>query len=58
VIGLPPVDAGGVHVIDALPFPATAVTPVGAPGTPIGVTSTGLDAGPVPTTFLAATVIA
>jgi hypothetical protein len=57
VIGLPPLDAGGVHETVAEALPAAAVTPVGAPGTLAGVTLFDADeAGPVPTLFVAVTV--
>src|SRR3954464_13067919 len=56
-IGLPPVSAGAIQVTVACPFPGTAATPVGAPGTLRGVTGAeGAEAGPVPTTLLAVTV--
>lgn len=57
MIALPPLEAGAVQLTVACPFPATAVTPVGAPAGAEG--TTGLDtveAGPVPTAFVAATV--
>ena len=48
---------GAVNVIVAEPFPETAVTPVGAPGTVAGVTALlGLDATLVPTALVAVTV--
>ena len=50
---------GAVHDTVAEPFPATADTPVGAPGTvgALGVTAfDAADAGPVPIAFVAATV--
>ena len=53
----PPLDAGAVHDTVACPLPATADTPVGAPGTVAGVTATeAADAAPVPATFFAVTV--
>jgi hypothetical protein len=58
VIDDPPFD-GAVHDTDADPFPAVADTPDGAPGTvgALGVTTFDeLDAGPVPTEFVALTV--
>lgn len=56
MIGLP-FAAGAVKVTVAPPFPATAVTPVGVPGTETGVTpADGRDAVPVPSTFVAVTV--
>jgi hypothetical protein len=52
-----PFDGRGVKLTVACPLPAVALTPVGAPGTPAGVTAfDGADAGPVPTPFVAATV--
>ena len=56
VIGAPPSSAGGVQLIVAIPLPAVAVTAVGAPGRPDGVTVTGVDAGPSPSAFVATTV--
>jgi hypothetical protein len=57
VIVLPPFEAGAVKLTVAWALPATAVTPVGAPGTVAGVTLfDGLDAGPVPTALVAFTV--
>ena len=50
---------GADQLTVADPFPATADTPLGAPGTvgPVGVTAfDAADAGPVPTAFDAATV--
>jgi hypothetical protein len=56
-MGLPPSEAGGLKLIVALPMPAFAVTPVGAPGTVAGVTALdGLEAGPVPTALVTFTV--
>ena len=52
----PPSSAGGVQLIVAVPSPGVAVTSVGAPGTPDGVTVTGADAGPSPSAFVATTV--
>src|SRR5947209_20508256 len=53
----PPLDAGAVNVTVACALPAIAVTPVGAPGTVIGVTAfDGADGGPVPTALVAVTV--
>ena len=57
VIAEPPVDAGAVQLTVASKEPATAVTPVGAPGTVTGVTE--LDAaedGPAPFALIATTV--
>ena len=57
VMGLPPSDAGGVKLTVACAFPAVALTPVGAPGRPRGVTLfEGFDAGPVPFALIAFTV--
>ena len=59
VIDDPPSLLGADHDTVADPFPATADTPDGAPGTvgALGVTAfDGADAGPVPTPFVAATV--
>jgi len=53
----PPVVAGAVHDTVACPFPAVAVTPVGAPGGPDGVTALeAAEAGPVPAALAAVTV--
>jgi len=59
VIGLPPFDAGALQLSATCPLPAVAVRPVGEPGTPggvAGVADAGVDAGPVPTAFVAVTV--
>ena len=57
VMALPPFDAGAVKLTIAWALPAVAVTPVGAPGGPTGVTLfEGLDAGPDPSAFVAFTV--
>ena len=57
VIAAPPLLAGAVHVTVALALPADAVTPVGAPGTVLGVTALdAADAGPAPEPFVAVTV--
>jgi len=58
VIALPPLLAGAVQLTVACPFPATARTPVGAPGGLSGVTATGVgdDSGPLPMAFVACTV--
>ena len=60
MIGDPPFDDGAVKDAVAEALPATAVTPVGAPGTVACATGvTGLDApeaGPVPAAFVALTV--
>src|SRR5262245_1269934 len=56
-MALPPLDDGAVQVTAACPLPATALTPVGAPGGRAG--TPGLDpadAVPVPTAFVAVTV--
>ena len=57
VIADPPFETGAVNEIVASPFPRTAVTPVGAPGTVTGVTEfVAVDAELVPTAFVAVTV--
>jgi hypothetical protein len=57
VIALPPFEAGAVKLTVAWALPATAVTPVGAPGTVAGVTLLDTaDAGPVPIALVAVTV--
>jgi hypothetical protein len=57
VIGEPPLFTGGVNEMVACPFPATAVTPVGAPGVVAGVTgAVALDGVLVPFAFVAVTV--
>jgi hypothetical protein len=53
----PPFEAGAVHDTVAWPAPGVAVTPVGAPGTVRGVAEAGPEAGPVPTAFVAVTVM-
>jgi hypothetical protein len=56
VIALP-FALGAVQLTMAFPSPATALTPVGAPGSPIGMTMLeGAEAGPVPNTLVALTV--
>jgi hypothetical protein len=56
VIGAP-FAAGAVHSTVTLPVPDVAVTPVGALGTPAGVTVADCaDAAEVPTPFVAAAV--
>jgi hypothetical protein len=56
-MALPPSLAGAVQETVALPFPALALTAVGAPGTVTGVTLLeGSDAGPVPAALTATTV--
>ena len=56
MIGLP-FAAGAFQVTRALALPGAAVTPVGAPGLPIGVTGVeGLLLGPVPMLLVAVTV--
>ena len=53
----PPLLLGALNVIVACPFPATALTPVGAFGTVAGVTELlDADAVLVPTAFVAVTV--
>ena len=57
MIALPPSLVGGVKLTVASPLPATADTPVGAPGTVLGVTAVeALDAADVPAAFVAVTV--
>ena len=57
VIALPPVFEGAVNVTVACALPGVAATPVGAPGTPIGVTLfEAADAAPTPAAFVAVTV--
>ena len=52
-----PFAAGAVHSTVTLPVPEVAVTPVGALGTPAGVTvADGADAAEVPTPFVAVAV--
>jgi hypothetical protein len=52
-----PLAEGAVHETVAWPSPAVAPTPVGAPGTPCGVTwLDALDAEPVPRPLVAVTV--
>ena len=54
----PPLEAGAVKLTLAWPLPATADTPVGAPGTVAGVTAAGgaRRSGPVPSPLVAVTV--
>ncbi len=57
MIGEPPLFTGGVNVMVACPFPATALTPVGASGTVAGVTALVVADGVlVPSALLAVTV--
>ena len=58
VIAAPPLEVGVVQLTIELPLsPEVAVTPVGAPGTPIGVAvGEGTEAVPVPALFVAVTV--
>jgi hypothetical protein len=57
VIALPPVEAGADQLTVALALWPMALTPVGAPGTAIGVTALeGDDGGLVPAAFVAVTV--
>jgi len=52
----PSLFTGAAHVIAAEAFPATATTPVGAPGTVPGViVAEGDEAGPVPAALVAVT---
>ena len=55
-MGLPPVEPGAVHASATWRSPRVAVRPVGAPGVVAGVAETGVDAAPVPITFVAVTV--
>jgi len=53
----PPLEAGAVHVTVACPFPAVALTLVGAPGGAAGVTLLdGTEAGLLPAQLAAVTV--
>ena len=55
VTGLPPLIVGAAHLMVALPAPATAVAPVGAPGGPFGVTTAERsENAPVPDPLIAA----
>jgi len=57
VIGVPPLEMGGVNATVACALPAVATTPVGLPGNAAGMTLfEGADAGPVPTALVAVTV--
>jgi len=60
VIGLPPLETGGEKLTVTCASPAVALTPIGGPGTVIGVTGVtlfdGADDGPVPAAFVAVTV--
>jgi len=57
VIAEPPLLAGAVQLNVADLVPRTALTPVGAPGTVLGVTAAdAADAAPVPATLVALTV--
>ena len=57
VIAEPPVEEGAVKLIEALPFPAAALTLVGAPGTVAGVIADeGVDDAPFPFELVAVTV--
>src|SRR5579872_4715235 len=57
VMDAPPFVAGAVQLTVACWSPATADTPVGGGGAPIGVTAfDALDAGPVPVVLVAVTV--
>src|ERR1700687_6325179 len=56
-MGEPPVEVGAVQLTVAWALPRTALTLVGAPGGPSGVTLLDcVEAGPVPTLLTAATV--
>jgi hypothetical protein len=53
----PPLVAGATKLTVACPFPATAATPVGGPGTVAGITGAdGALGGLVPMIFVAVTV--
>ena len=57
MIADPPLDTGAVHDTVTAPSPRTPTTPVGAPGTPVGVTAVdGADTAPLPTALVAITV--
>jgi hypothetical protein len=57
VIGLPPLEVGGVKLTFACALPAVAVPMVGAPGTVLGVTLFDIaDAGLVPAALVAVTL--
>jgi len=57
VITAPPSSLGAVHDTAAVPFPGTAETLVGAPGSDTGVTELdAADDGELPTEFVATTV--
>ena len=57
MIAEPPLLAGAVQVTTAEAFPGVADTPVGAPGTVLGVTAAlGDDAGEVPAALVAVAV--
>lgn len=57
MIADPPLLAGADQETAAVASPADAETDTGAPGTVLGITAEdGLEAGPVPEEFLAATV--
>ena len=57
LIAAPPSDDGAAKVTVPCPCPGTADTPVGAPGTPRGVTAEeAADAAPDPATLAAVTV--
>ncbi len=59
MIEAPPLEAGAVHERLTWEFPAVPTTPVGAPGTDVGVTGVIVleeaEYDPVPTLFTAAT---
>jgi hypothetical protein len=56
-MALPPFEAGAVHEMVAWPLPAVADTPVGAPGTVMGVTLfEAAEAGPLPAALVAVTL--
>jgi hypothetical protein len=52
-----PFEAGATHDTEAWVSPGVALTLVGAPGSPAGVTAVdGVDAGPVPAALVAVTM--
>jgi hypothetical protein len=56
-MALPPLDSGAVQETRAEALAGVATTPVGGSGTVAGVTGDdGVEAGPVPTAFVAVTV--
>ena len=55
-MGLPPSELGADHASATCVLPGVAAVSVGATGTVRGVALRALEAGPVPTAFVAATV--